>query len=326
MVGEDGVDGIQLDGHQYPGRAFVDFQTTVLHLAERGVMVTLCSKNNEGDVFEVLDKHPWSRIKRAHLAGWRINWNDKASNIVELAEELNLGLDSFVFIDDNPVECGLITQMLPQVTVLQVPKKLHELPALLLRDGLFDTLRFTEEDRKRAQLYQGESQRKSARGSFDSIDAYLQSLQTVAVINRASAASIPRIAQLTQKTNQFNLTTRRYSEQDIEAFIADPDAAVYSLTVRDRFGVLGLVGAQLIVGWRSDGTGRLTLLMSRRVLGRRLEDAMIGYCFAEIRATRSGGRDGKPSIPTAKNAQVADFWPRSVCRTRRGRRPTALRS
>lgn len=309
LVGEDGLDGIQLDGHQYPGRVFVDFQTTVLHLAERGVMVTLCSKNNEADVFEVLDKHPWSRIKRSHLAGWRINWDDKASNIAELAEELNLSLDSFVFIDDNPVECGLVMQMLPQVTVLQVPKKLHELPPLLLRDGLFDTLRFTEEDKKRAQLYQGESQRKSARSTFGSIDTYLQSLQTVAVIKRASPDMIPRIAQLTQKTNQFNLTTRRYSEQDIEVFTADPDAAVYSLTVRDRFGALGLVGALIV---RMHGaTARVdTFLMSCRALGRRLEEAMVGYCLAEVGAARSVARWEAEYIPTAKNAQVADFWPR----------------
>ena len=119
-----------------PGRAYYDFQKTVLQLAERGVLVALCSKNNEQDVFDVLDKHPWSLLKRNHLSGLRINWEDKAANLAELAKELNLGLDAFVFVDDNPRELELIRQVLPQVTTLQVPDRLYEYPALLLRDGL----------------------------------------------------------------------------------------------------------------------------------------------------------------------------------------------
>ncbi len=309
VIGEDGMDGIQLDANHYPGRVFVDFQTTVLHLAKRGVLVTLCSKNNEADVFEVLDRHPWCRIKRDHLAGWRVNWNDKVANIAELANELNLGLDSFVFVDDNPAECALVAEMMPQVTVLQVPKKLHELPHLLLRDGLFDTLGFTQEDKERASLYQGESQRKNARGAFGSIDEYIQSLQTVAVIHRASEAEIPRVAQLTQKTNQFNLTTRRYSEQDIKSLVGDKDAAVYSLAACDRFGTLGLVSVLIL---RINGAVAKvdTFLMSCRALGRRLEDAMIEHCLADLRATREIVCWEAEYIPTAKNAQVAAFWPR----------------
>lgn len=308
VVGEDGLDGIRLDTQQHPGRAFYDFQTTVLHLAERGVLIVLCSKNNEADVFEVLDTHPACRIKRSHLAGWRINWQDKASNIADLAEELNLGLDAFVFVDDNPVECGLVREMLPQVTVLQVPKKLHELPPLLLQGGWFDTLRVTDEDRKRAQLYQGESQRKSTRGAFGSIDDYLQSLQTVAVIRRALPAEIARIAQLTQKTNQFNLTTRRYSEAEVQGFAADAQTAVYSLSVRDRFGTLGLVGALIVR--RDADTARIdTFLMSCRALGRRLELAMMAHCMDDLARAWPVTHWQAEYIPTAKNAQVAGFWP-----------------
>jgi FkbH-like protein len=309
VIGEEGMDGIQLDANQYPGRAFFDFQTTVLHLAKRGILVTLCSKNNEADVFEVLDRHPWCRIKREHLVSWRVNWNDKAANIAELADELNLGLDSFVFVDDNPAECALVAEMMPQVTVLQVPKRLHELPHLLLRDGLFDTLSFTEEDKERASLYQGESQRKNSRGAFGNMDDYIRSLQTVAVIHRDSAAEIPRVAQLTQKTNQFNLTTRRYSEQDIRSLVADSNAAVYSITARDRFGTLGLVGVLIL---RIDGyVAKVdTFLMSCRALGRRLEDAMIEHCLADLRAAREIERWVAEYVPTSKNAQVAEFWPR----------------
>ena len=309
VIGEDGLDGIQLDGHSYPGKAFVDFQTSVLHLVERGVLVTLCSKNNEADVFEVLDGHPWSRLKRSHLAGWRINWDDKASNIAALAVELNLGLDSFVFVDDNPVECGLVAQLLPRVTVIQVPKKLHELPSILLDSGLFDTLSLTTEDRQRATLYQSESQRKSAQGDFGSMDDYLRSLETVASIHPARAAELPRIAQLTQKTNQFNVTTRRYSEPEIEALVADPAADVYSLTVRDRYGPLGLVGALIVR--RADGVANVdTFLMSCRALGRRLEQTMIEHCLAEVSSNQRLSHWRAEYRPSAKNAQVADFWPR----------------
>jgi FkbH-like protein len=307
VVGEDGLDGIALDPQQHPGRSFHEFQTTVLHLAERGVLLALCSKNNEADVFEVLDHHPHSLVKRRHLAAWRIDWQDKASNIAALAEELNLGLDAFVFVDDNPLECGLVRQMLPPVTVLQVPKKLHELPAMLLQHGLFDTLGFTAEDRKRAQLYQSESQRKSERSSFADLDAYLRSLETVATIRRATAAELARVAQLTQKTNQFNLTTRRCAEAELRALAADPDSAVYSLSVRDRFGALGLVG--VLIARREGDEGRIdNFLMSCRALGRRLELAMAEQCLAELSRQWPVRRWRAEYIATAKNAQTADFW------------------
>lgn len=307
VIGEDGIAGIQLDDNQYPGKAFVDFQTSVLHLAERGVLIVLCSKNEEADVFEVLDGHPACRIKRSHLAGWRIDWNDKASNLMQLAEELNLGLDAFVFIDDNPVECELVRQVLPQVTVLQVPQRLHELPYLPLREGLFDTLRLTAEDKHRARLYQGEAQRKSVRSACADIDEYLKSMQSVAVIARDQARDVPRIAQLTQKTNQFNLTTRRYSEQDIAAFIDDPDVAVFSLTVNDRFGTLGLVG--VLVVKIHGAVGRVdTFLMSCRALGRRLEQAMLVDCLVALGRERQITEWEAAYVPTRKNAQVAEFW------------------
>ena len=309
VIGEDGLDGIQLDANVYPGRAFFEFQTTLLHLAKRGVLLTLCSKNNEADVFEVLEVHPWCRIKRDNLAGWRVNWNDKVTNISDLANDLNLGLDSFVFVDDNPAECALVAEMMPQVTVLQVPNKLHELPYLLLRDGLFDTLRVTAEDRERTSLYQEEGQRKAARSTFGSIEAYTRSLETVAIIHRVTPAEISRVAQLTQKTNQFNLTTYRYSEEEIRSFMADENTAMYSLTARDRFGTLGLVGVLIV---RVDNhTARVdTFLMSCRALGRRLEDAMIQHCVSDLHAAREISSWEAAYIPTAKNAQVADFWPR----------------
>jgi FkbH-like protein len=307
IVGEAGIEGIKLDRNGYPGKAFYDFQTSVLHLAQRGVLIALCSKNNEADVFEVLDKHPWCRLKRSHLSGWRINWQDKAANIVEIAEELNLALDSFVLVDDNPVECDLVRKLLPQVTVLQVPEKLYRLPSLALEQGLFDTIRLTDEDRKRALLYQSESQRKTERGAFANVEDYLASLNTVACIHRARPAEIPRVAQLTQKTNQFNLTTRRYSERDVQAFVERQNAAVFTLSVQDRFGDLGLVGALILE--RSGAVVRIdTFLMSCRVLGRGLERAMVTHCLDVMKSIWEIDTWHAEYIPTRKNMQVVDFW------------------
>jgi len=310
IVGEDGLEGIKLDRNEYPGRAFYDFQTSLLHLVERGVLIVLCSKNNEADVFEVLDSHPWCRLKRAHLSGWRINWQDKAKNIIELSEELNLGLDSFVVVDDNPAECDLIRTLLPGVTVLSVPERLHELPPLLLKQGLFDTLTLTGEDKERARLYQSESQRKSERTAYISVDDYLASLETVAIIHRALPGEIARVAQLTQKTNQFNLTTRRYSEADVRSFAERADAAVFSLAVKDRFGDLGLVGVMILE--REGRKGKVdTLLMSCRVLGRGLEQAMVAHCLEAMTALWPVDVWRGEYIPTKKNMQVADFWPKN---------------
>ena len=308
IIGEDGIDGIKLDRNDYPGKAYYDFQTSVLHLADRGVLIALCSKNNEADVFDVLDNHPACRLKRSHLAAWRIDWQDKVANLAVLAEELNLGLDSFVFVDDNPVECGLIRELLPQVTVLQVPAALYDFPPLVLKDGLFDTLRVTAEDKKRAQLYQHESQRKGARTSFSRLEDYLASLGTVAAIHRVRPSEIARVAQLTQKTNQFNLTTKRYSEQDIRTFADRADNAVFVLSVKDKFGELGLVGVLILA--RDGSAGKIdSFLLSCRALGRGLESAMLTHCLQAMQQEWAPDRWKAEYIPTRKNQQVADFWP-----------------
>lgn len=307
VVGEEGLDGIELDPNSYPGKAFYDFQTSLLHLAERGILIVVCSKNNEADVLEVLDSHPACQLKRKHLSGWRINWRDKATNIAELADELNLGLDSFVFVDDNPVECDLVKKLLPDVTVLQVPEKLYEFPSILFEQGLFDAFRQTDEDRKRAHLYQSESQRKRARVGFKSVEEYLSSLETVASIHRVRPGEIPRVAQLTQKTNQFNLHPKRYSEHDVATFADRPESAVFVLSVSDCFGNIGLVGV-LILECR-DGAGRVdSFLMSCRALGRGLERVMIERCLHEMAVIWDVETWHAEYVPTRKNQQVADFW------------------
>jgi FkbH-like protein len=307
IIGEDGLDGIALDGHDYPGRAFYDFQKSILLLHERGVAITLCSKNNRDDVLEVLDRHPWCLLKREHLAGFRINWDDKAANLAALAEELNLGLDSFVFVDDNPRELALISQLLPSVTVLQTPKKRYELPGLLARSKLFENLSSASEDRLRTQSYQTESLRREEQQRHTGLQSYLASLEQTAAIHLATPGEIARVAQLCRKTNQFNLTTRRYSDYDIQGFAKADDARVYTLTAGDRFGALGLVGV-LIIKREGDTATVDSLLLSCRALGRGLEFAFVIECMKEVAANWGLSRWVASYIPTAKNEQTAGFW------------------
>ena len=260
VIGEEGLHGIKLDRHSYPGNIFYEFQKSIQRLHERGVLIAICSKNNDQDVWDVLEGHPDCLLKREHLSAWRVNWSDKASNIRSLAAELNLGLDSFVFVDDNPVECGLIREMLPEVTVLQVPEKLYTYPPLLNQDGLFDTLTLSSEDRQRSQMYRNEANRKCEQAKFETLDQYLASLSLSIAVHRVKDDEVARVAQLTQKTNQFNLTTRRYSEAKIAALNSNPDWAIIRLLVRDKFGDSGLTGVLTASREGGDGTSSIRFL------------------------------------------------------------------
>ena len=307
VIGEDGIAGIKLSRHGYPGNVFYDFQKTVLKLHQRGTLICLSSKNNEQDVWDVLDKHPDCLLKREHLAAWRINWNDKATQLREIASDLNIGIDSLVFVDDSPMECGWVQETHPAVVVLQVPEKLYQLPQLLLAHGFFDTLSVNREDLQRAQMYQDQVQRKQGLEKFETMDQYLASLLISISVHRATPSEIPRIAQLSQKTNQFNLTTRRYSEGNIEAMCAAPDCVVLSLSVRDRFGDSGLTG--VLIAKRSGQTANIdSLLLSCRVLGRTIEQAFVARSLSILKETWSIAHWQAEYIPSSKNQQVADFW------------------
>jgi FkbH-like protein len=309
VVGEDGLEGIQLDRTTYPGKAFYDFQKAVIRLADLGVMVALCSKNNLDDVMEVLDNHPHCALKRNHLVSYRINWDDKERNIEAIVEELNIGMDAVVFVDDSPIECERVKGFIPEITVRTVPKQLYDLPLLIEREGLFDKLAITEEDRKRTKLYQAEAKRREVATSFGSVEEFLASLELRARIEMPGEARIPRVSQLTQKTNQFNLTTRRYSEGDILRMIESPDHAVFTLTAGDRYGDLGLTGVFIARRVNGEQAAVDTLLMSCRVLGRRLEHEFVARCFEAIDQRWQPRRWNAEYIKTRKNGMVADFWP-----------------
>src|SRR5208283_3889411 len=206
VVGEDGIDGIEL-GEEGIGLAFAEFQEELAKLVRKGVLLAICSKNNEADALDVLRRHPSVRLREEAFAAWRINWRDKATNLRELAAELNIGLDSFVFIDDNAAERELVRTSLPDVLVPDWPQDPSGLKAALLDLAVrhFPRVSINAEDQARTAMYRAEGQRRVLAASSGSLETYLRSLDMVAEIGFADGFSIPRIAQLTQKTNQFNL-------------------------------------------------------------------------------------------------------------------------
>jgi FkbH-like protein len=310
IVGEDGIEGISLDPEQYPGSAFYDFHRQVIDLKNQGVLVAICSKNNEADALAVLEDHPHSLLKKADLAGWQINWNTKVANLRELARQLNLGLDSFVFIDDDPAECAFVRKALPEVTVLEIPARPYDLPILLKQYRGFDRIGLTTEDATRTTMYVEAREREQARTEFNELEAYLESLKLVVEIVPAKLADISRIAQLTQKTNQFNLTTRRYTHGDVERFLSSPDHVVLTMRVRDRFGDYGVTGIGILFVEAS--TAHIdTFLMSCRVLGRHVEYALLNQLIRAASERSEVAIMKGYFFPTKKNQQVATFFERA---------------
>ena len=222
---------------------------------------------------------------------------------------MNLALDSFVFVDDSPRECQFVRSALPQVTVLQVPENLRDYPRLLFDDGLFDTISVSQEDKQRASMYRDEAQRSEGRQLHVSLDDYLASLEQTLHVWEATEEDRPRIAQLAQRTNQFNLTTKRYSEGQIDALMNDANAALYVMSVSDRYGDMGTTG--VLLARRDDHVARIdSLLLSCRVLGRKLEYAFVDTCLHRLERRWSVTTWEAEFVATKKNAQVADFWDR----------------
>jgi FkbH-like protein len=307
VVGELGPEGIELDPYEYPGIAFYRFQSQILTLIDKGFLICLNSKNDEELVWKVIDTHPHCLIQRNQIAAHRINWTDKATNLLSIADELNLGLDSFVFIDDNPVECELVRKHLPDVTVLQVPGRCYDLPSLLENTTLFDRLSLSSDDRLRTDYYQAEKSRKKLCDVHIDPESFLRDLEMSAVIREPDTGDIQRLTQLCQRTNQFNLTTRRYSEHEIASFIASDTHLIQLLDASDRFGPMGISG--LIILEHIDDTVEVdTFLLSCRIIGRGYDQALFRTCInaaidqwqpASIHATY---------IQSAKNSVVANLW------------------
>jgi len=304
IIGEDGLAGIAL-GEDFPGSAFRDFQHQLLTLRSQGIMIALCSKNNEADVWEVFDRHDGMLLKRDHVVTHRINWDDKVSNICSIAEELNIGLDSLVFVDDSAFEIGHILQALPMVTCLQVPNDIALFPQTISSFRLFDQEHISEEDRVRSEMMIQERERKSLSVAMGP-DEFRKALGLIVEIFECRPEHVARVTQLINKTNQFNLTTRRKTAAEVVALCDDASWDVLAIRVADRFGDYGLVGVVLLHRTRRRVEIE-TLLLSCRVLGRGVEEAIFAK-IAEIARNAGAHEIVGEYIPTKKNAMVSGLY------------------
>lgn len=307
IIGEDGVNGIKL-GPNYPGSAYLEFQQEIVNHYQRGIIIALCSKNNETDVWDVFENHPHMLIKKEQITIAMINWDDKASNIKHIAKTLNIGLDSIVFVDDNEFETNLVKDLLAEVSTIHLPKGMSaEYKYLLASSGYFDTLTITNEDKIRNQLYKTEIQRKQDQNEFEGdLETYYKTLNMKTIIQKAKKEQISRIAQLTQKTNQFNLTTKRYTESDIEQILNDNNFEIIYANLEDRFGDMGIIGC-CILKFTEDIAEIDTFLLSCRVIGRGLEKIILNTCievFKELGFSKIKGT----FIETKKNLHVKNFY------------------
>lgn len=305
VIGDDGLEGIQI-GELGQGHAFTEFQTWLKELKNRGVMLAVCSKNDEANAKEPFLRHPEMVLKLDDFSAFVANWEDKASNIRRIQKELNIGLDSMVFFDDNPFERNLVRTMLPEVEVPELPEDPAEYTVFARMQNLFDTNSYSDEDRVRTERYLAEKSRTELSAGIDNYDDYLKALGMKAVCAPFDAFHIPRIAQLTQRSNQFNLRTVRYSEQEIEEIAANPRYVTRYYTLRDRFGEHGLI-AVVILEKRENELFVNEWLMSCRVLKRGMEQFIADSI---LRAAREAGvaRVVGEYIPTPKNAMVKDLY------------------
>jgi FkbH-like protein len=310
VIGEDGLDGISLGAHSPEGEAHQDLQRYARELRERGVVLVVCSKNNEADAREPFEAHPEMLLRMEDIAVFRANWSDKASNLREVASTLGLGLESFVFLDDNPTERAWVRREIPEMAVPEVGSDPAAFVRVLDRGRWFEALALSEEDRLRAAAYAANARRAELAGAATSMDEFLASLEMTATVGAFDAVNLPRVAQLVNKSNQFNLTTLRYTQEQLRAFAESPRYVTRWFRLRDRFGDNGLVGVMLGVVDEPAATLEIDLwLMSCRVLGRRMEELMCGTLMqaaSERGLTRLRGR----YVPTAKNGMVADLYPR----------------
>jgi FkbH-like protein len=305
VIGEDGLDGIKI-GAEHPGSSYRDLQRAMMDIYRRGILLAICSKNNFDDAIEVLDKHAGMILRRQHFAAMRINWLDKAQNLREIANELNIGIDALAFLDDNPVERERIRAVLPEVAVLELPADPRDYAAALRDCPLFERLVLSDEDKQRGIYYAAQRERLQLETGCTSKEDFLRSLQQEVEIAPADSSTLARIAQLTQKTNQFNVTTRRYKEQEIAQMASTPNCSVVSVRVRDRFGDNGLVGVAIA---RDEAETREidTFLLSCRVIGRTVETAILSYLVQDARR-RGLNRIQGWFLPTKKNAPASDFY------------------
>lgn len=306
VIGDDGVEGIVIGQGDATGEAHLDVQRAALALRGRGVVLAVSSKNTDETARMPFRRHPEMLMREEHIAVFQANWNDKARNIRAIADELSLGLDAMVLLDDNPVERALVRRLLPQVAVPELPDDPALYARTLLAAGYFESLGISTEDMQRAAFYQNNARRVALRGQAGDVDAYLASLDMVMTVGRFDVTGRTRIAQLIAKSNQFNLTTRRYSEAEVAKIERDEDSLPLQIRLADRFGDNGMIS--VVICRRRDADWHIdTWLMSCRVLGRRVEQAVLAILCAEA-AERGIHRLIGSYLPSGRNDLVKDHY------------------
>jgi FkbH-like protein len=305
VIGDDGVDGISLSAHG-DGESFHEFQSFLLELQKRGILLAVCSKNNPENALKPFVEHAEMVLRREHITVFVANWEDKAENIRRIREKLNIGFDSMVFLDDNPFERNLVRSLLPNVIVPELPEEPAEYVRAICELNLFETSSFSAEDSQRTELYRQKAEGEEMQASFASVEDYLRSLEMEITVGRFESKRIPRIAQLMQRSNQFNLTTRRRSEAECEELMNNPVCYPIFSELKDRLGNHGLIS--IIVAWPQEQELFLSdWLMSCRVLTRGVEQFLMNHCV------EYAARCGKEWVvgeyrPTAKNGMVKKFY------------------
>ncbi len=305
IVGEDGSNGIIID-QNHPGSYFTQFQKDLLNLKSQGILLAICSKNNHDDVLSVFHDNENMILKENDFSSMKINWDLKPDNIKEIAQELNIGLQHIVFIDDSDFEIEMMRELLPDVTSILVPKNLSLLKNIFDGKGYFDKLQDSNVDANRTEMYHAESKRKKELESTANINDFYYSLKIVARFQILDLSDVPRVAQLTQKTNQFNLTTIRYTEQEIDVLRQSEESDVLTLKADDKYGTYGLIGVA-ILRYKEKALEIDSFLLSCRAIGRGLEEVLFGACINQ------GKKKGMKTVigsfsRTKKNAQVENFY------------------
>jgi FkbH-like protein len=309
VVADDGLEGIEIGDTSPRAEAFKAFQKYVASLKERGVLLAVCSKNDHARAMEVFEKHPEMVLRAGDFASFKANWEPKSDNLRQMAAELKLGMDSFVFVDDNPAEIEIVRQFAPEVKTILLSDDPADYVGQLQDCRRFEPRSITREDLERTGQYRAESHRQTLLASAANMDTYLESLAMEAVIGEFTPVDVPRLAQLINKSNQFNLTTRRRTEAEVQQLISEPDYVCFSTRLRDRFGDHGLIS--LVIG-RVSGTAALeidTWLMSCRVLKRQVEELVLNE-LSRLAQLKGRSRLEGIYLPTAKNEMVRDHYPR----------------
>ncbi len=307
ILGEDGIYGVQL-GEDYPGSAFLFFQEKLLELSKSGIILAVCSKNNFADVEEFFLLNKSIRLKLSDFVAVKINWENKAQNISDLAKELNIGLDSIVFVDDNASEIGLVQKMIPEVNAELFPDQPYLIPDFVndLINRYFKIYDLTKEDLIKADTYKQNFERNSESKKFTNINDYLESLKVVLTIQEIEVSTLSRVLQMIQKTNQFNLTSYRYSEVELLNKLNNGYFG-YTISYEDKFGVNGITGLILLNRLDSDNVEIDLFLLSCRILGKKVESYFIKTIISILNSKGIKRVIGK-YIPSKKNVQVAEFY------------------